>query len=84
MYFLMSTDMQSYLWTERHTLFAIGVNVAFALVLLLSLAALYRNLAPKPKDRDETLAETSAVNATYTIAMEEESNGMYSIVHNIS
>lgn len=75
---LMSAVMESYLWTERHTLFALGVNALFTLVLLLSLAALYRNLVPRPKKRDENMAEISAVNATSEIAHEEESNGKLS------
>lgn len=77
----MCAVMESYLWTERHTLFALGANALFALVLLLSLAVLYRNLAPKPKKRDENMAEISAVNASSKIAEEEESNGIVSISH---
>ena len=50
------------------------INACSALVLLLLLAALYRNLAPKAKQRDNALA----VNATSELAnIEHESPGVY-------
>ena len=56
----LSPVVESYELTGRHTYFSMTINACSALVLLLLLAALYRNLAPKAKQRDNALA----VNAT--------------------
>ena len=43
-------DIRSYEMTGRHTYVAMAVNTGLALLLLLLLASLYKNLAPVSRD----------------------------------
>ena len=52
--------IKSYEMTGRHTYFAMAVTAAYALVLLLSLASLYKKLAPR--DHGNVLNATSKFN----------------------
>ena len=60
-----STVVQSYELTGRHTYFVMAITAACALVLLLSLAALYKNLAPISQHREENVL----VNATSKLSL---------------
>ena len=51
--------VECYELTNRHTYFAMAITAGFALVLLLSLAALYKNLAPRSRNTiSATVAQT--------------------------
>ena len=64
--------MESYELAGRHTFFSTVVSAGSALLLLLSLAALYRKLAPKSKWKGNDLS----VNATSKLEdMEQDSLG---------
>ena len=52
--------VESYELTNRHTYFAMAIIAGFALVLLLSLAALYKNLAPRSRHMKVTISATAA------------------------
>ena len=47
--------------TRRHTYFAMAIIAGYALVLLISLAALFKNLAPR--NRGSALSATSKFNS---------------------
>ena len=51
--------VESYELTGRHTYFAMAIIAGFALVLLLLLAALYKNLAPISKHTDIMISATA-------------------------
>jgi hypothetical protein len=57
--------VESYELTGRHTYFAMAIIAGCALVLLLSLAALYKKLAPISQHRDENVM----VNATSKLSL---------------
>ena len=65
-----STVVESYELTGRHTYFAMGIIAGCALVLLLSLAALYKKLAPK-SEYNLPISATS----TQVAPNEQESTG---------
>ena len=64
-WWMYSTVVESYRLTQRHTYFAMGISTGLALVLLVSLAVLYKNLAPL----DEQKSEHSTINATSALAV---------------
>lgn len=59
--------------TGRHTYFAMAVTAVYALVLLLSLAALYKKLAPR--DHGTVLNATSKFNPD--LVNQEDPTGIY-------
>ena len=65
MYFL--AVVESYELTGRHTVLAMSVSAGLTLVLLLSLVALYKGLAPIKTNNSKT------VNATSKFTLEQES-----------
>ena len=68
---LMVAVVESYELTGRHTYFAMAISAGCALVLILSLAVLYKNLAP-------IRSKEITISATFAQAVsEQKSQGSY-------
>ena len=75
--------VESYELTGRHTYFATAISAGCALVLLLSLATLHKNLAPKSKhnkDKDDDDLTISATCKLSFVVTESEIPGIITSV----
>ena len=70
-----SSVIKSYEMTSRHTYFAMAITAGYALVLLICLAALFKNLAPR--DRGSALSATSKFHSD---PVNQDPTGIYSLV----
>ena len=65
-----SVVVESYELTGRHTYFATAISAVCALVLILSLAALHKNLAPKSKrNKDKDDDDDLTISATCKLSL---------------
>ena len=63
---------------DRRTVIPMAITASFALVLLLSLAALYKHMAPIHKYKDSKSAVYATLNATAVIEMDSAGICIYS------